>query len=134
MSPPRHGARSARASTHLVPGLRRGGDRPMPEPYPAGPSMPDDPGLAADGPPGVAAPAGSELTSAHLTGGSGGARGGDRLGQAGRHAAGPPTGRDGDGNGQPVPADKAASPSLVRSSGVMALGTLASRVTGLLRT
>src|ERR1022692_116935 len=32
-----------------------------------------------------------------------------------------------------VPAEGAASPSLVRSSGVMALGTLASRVTGLVR-
>ncbi len=53
-------------------------------------------------------------------------------GPAGQEAAGQEAA--GRGAGGPTRQDRAASTSLVRSSGVMALGTLASRVTGLLRT
>jgi putative peptidoglycan lipid II flippase len=78
----------------------------------------------------------------HLAPGLRGNRGYDQNhgggGPAGRHSSGPAHGeqsRAAGGGAIPGPAESdPAGPSLVRSSGVMAVGTLASRVTGFLRT
>src|SRR6266487_136020 len=147
MSSPRHGARPARAGGHLVPGLRRAnsGDRLTPDPYPPDRQAPGDANLAADGSSAEALLTEAEFADAHSQ-----RRPDDRPGNAGRHAAGrhaaaageagrggeAGSGPDGDDGGAPAAGsqDGIAGPSLVRSSGVMALGTLASRVSGLLRT
>jgi putative peptidoglycan lipid II flippase len=118
-----------------VPGFRRAGadDGLMPDPYPADLPVPGDAGLAADGATPEAYPSEAGFADAYRAGsadrGSGPAA---RAADAGGRAPGS-AGAEGRG---PVPTAEGsvASPSLVRSSGVMAVGTLASRITGLLRT
>jgi putative peptidoglycan lipid II flippase len=156
MSSPGPEGGPTRTRTHPVPGLHRAGtsDRPIPEPAPVDLPVPGEAGHGADGSgadayfteladhyrvaerPVSAAPAGplgadwpgADQPGADWPGAD--QAGADQPG-ADRDSAGPapdsPAGSPAD--------DEAgvASPSLVRSSGVMALGTLASRVTGLLR-
>jgi len=115
------GAHRASKADSLIPGFGRGrgkpdrGDRRGPGPYPADVPSSGDAGLAT-GNYGVSTE--GELAEAEF------AR--DGYGTARRAATAPP--------GGPAPADGTASSSLVRSSAVMAAGTLASRLTGMLRT
>ncbi len=138
MSSPGPESGPTRASTHLVPGFRRAStsDDPMPDPYPLDLPGPGDAGLAAEG-----SSADAYLTEAELAAYRAGAPAG-RTGPAARTAAaadratgnpGPAAAGSLDPTDTAADGDGVASPSLVRSSGVMALGTLASRVTGLLR-
>src|SRR6266699_753881 len=116
-----HGAHRASKADSLIPGFGRGrgkpdrGDRRGPGPYPADVPSSGDAGLAT-GNYGVSTE--GELAEAEF------AR--DGYGPARRAATAPP--------GGPAPADGTASSSLVCSSAVMAAGTLASRLTGMLRT
>src|ERR1022692_1542400 len=117
MSSPGHEGGPARTRIHPVPGLHRAGtgDRPIPDPYPVDLPVPGEAGLAAEG----------SGADAYLTGLADHYRVGERPVSAAPAADSPEHSSDDDAG--------VASPSLVRSSGVMALGTLASRVTGLLR-
>ncbi len=119
------GAHRASKADGLIPGFGRGrgkpdrGNRPEPGPYPADVPSSGEAGLTAGG---YGLSAEGELTEAEF------ARAGyDTARRAG--PAGGPAPADG-----PVPGDSTGNSSLVRSSAVMAAGTLASRLTGMLRT
>ena len=129
MSSPGHQAGPTRTDHGLVPGFP---DQPN-----GGYPSPSLPGSGADGDDGVGQGNGRELRERDMSGrrGSGGRHAGQRSRSAPAPASAPTRSPDPAVDAVAPPASRdPAAPSLVRSSGVMALGTLASRITGFLRT
>ena len=127
---PRPPGAGQRGPGEAGPAMARGGPGLADAPYPTGIAGPGDAGLIAQGP--TAEAFLTEATEAGTYGWQVTRR--DRE----RRPAGYPGERRGPpeaaGTAETVPRSRVASVSLVRSSSVMAIGTLASRITGLLRT